>query len=166
MFDLNELVVYGNSGLCVVSDIGALAMDAADKNKIYYTLTPVSKHNAHIYAPIDSSKVVLRSINTESECRQLIKDIPFIKPSDIEGDKDREKKYKSIIRTCDLECIVGLIKLLYLRRTNAEEQGRKLNNTDKNYLNQAEDALFSELTTVLDVAENDVKRLIFEHAKG
>jgi len=166
MFDLNELVVYGNSGLCVVTNIGELSISAADKNKIYYTLTPITRSTSQIYAPVDSSKIVLRRINSDTECRQLIENIPFIKPSDIEGDKDRERNYKSIIRSCDLTCIVSLIKLLYLRRQNVEEQGKKLNNTDKNYLAQAEHALFSELTTVLDVNKEDVQRLILEHAKG
>ncbi|MFV0362986.1 MAG: CarD family transcriptional regulator [Suipraeoptans sp.] len=165
MFNINELVVYGNTGLCVVSDIGALEMDTADKSKTYYTLTPMTQNNSHIYAPVDSSKIVLRKINSESQCKELVNNIPCIKPGQVTFEKDREKYYRTTIRSCDLTDIVSLIKLLYIKRIQCEEQGKKLNNTDKNYLALAENALFSELTTVLDINEDDVKRLINEHLK-
>lgn len=41
MFQVNDVVVYGNHGVCKIMDVGPLSMSLADKNTIYYTLCPV-----------------------------------------------------------------------------------------------------------------------------
>ena len=41
MYQVNDHVVYGNYGICVVKAIGKLEMDSAAKDRLYYTLEPL-----------------------------------------------------------------------------------------------------------------------------
>ena len=41
MYQVNDHVVYGNYGICVVKAIGKLEMDSAAKDRLYYTLEPM-----------------------------------------------------------------------------------------------------------------------------
>ena len=41
MFQVNDHVVYGNYGICVVKAIGSLEMDSVVKDRLYYTLEPL-----------------------------------------------------------------------------------------------------------------------------
>lgn len=40
MFQIGQLILYGNTGVCRVEAIGPPQLAAADKTKDYYTLAP------------------------------------------------------------------------------------------------------------------------------
>ena len=53
MFQVNDHVVYGNYGICVVKAIGSLEMDSVVKDRLYlYAGTAVFGENT-IYTPVD-----------------------------------------------------------------------------------------------------------------
>ena len=49
MYQVNDHVVYGNYGICVVKAIGKLEMDSAAKDRLYYTLEPMYSEKNLIY---------------------------------------------------------------------------------------------------------------------
>ena len=53
MYQVNDHVVYGNYGICVVKAIGKLEMDSAAKDRLYYTLEPLYSEKNTIYTPVD-----------------------------------------------------------------------------------------------------------------
>ena len=165
MFSVNELVVYGNSGLCTVDAVGELNIPSAKSDKTYYTLSPLNQKNSQIYAPVDSEKTVIRKVLSERVCKDLVTDIPFIIPFHIETEKDREKEYRQVLKSCDLRDIVSLIKYLYIKKLDLEEHGKKLNLLDKSSLQKAEKIVYSELQTVLGVEDDLVRNLILSNLK-
>ena len=74
MFQVNDHVVYGNYGICVVKAIGSLEMDSVVKDRLYYTLEPLYTQKNTIYTPVDSEKNSLRRAITREEALELAKD--------------------------------------------------------------------------------------------
>ena len=60
----------------------------------------------------------------------------------------------------DPEKLVGIIKVIYLRRQKRLEQGRKSTATDERYFKMAEDFLYSEIGFALGKSKDEVCRLI------
>ena len=84
MFQENDLVVYGNSGVCRVKAVGPLAdISAATKDRIYYTLELLYDKGT-IYIPADT-KVFMRHVITKDEANDLISRIPDIRENNYDG---------------------------------------------------------------------------------
>ena len=41
MYEVGDLIVYGRTGICEVTEITTLKMDGVPKDKLYYILRPV-----------------------------------------------------------------------------------------------------------------------------
>ena len=41
MFSVNDHVVFGNHGICVIKAIGPLDLSIAERGRLYYTLEPL-----------------------------------------------------------------------------------------------------------------------------
>ena len=78
MFQVNDLIMYGNHGVCKVMDIGPISLSMVDKNKQFYTLRPVYHNETVVYAPVDNEKSVMRMIISKEDAQKLIEDIPEI----------------------------------------------------------------------------------------
>lgn len=95
MFQVNDVVVYGNHGVCKIMDVGPLSMSLADKDTIYYTLCPVYQRETLFYAPVDNQKVLIRPLITKEEAEKLI----FSSLFSIPGIAQRQKSgFVSLLR--------------------------------------------------------------------
>ena len=41
MYEIGQLIVYGNEGVCRVEEIGTPKISGVDKHREYYTLAPI-----------------------------------------------------------------------------------------------------------------------------
>ena len=41
MYEIGQLIVYGNEGVCRVEEIGTPKISGVDKHRDYYTLAPI-----------------------------------------------------------------------------------------------------------------------------
>lgn len=90
----------------------------------------------------------------------FIKSIPDIDEKDIQNEKMREQEYKAVILSGDNEKIASILKLIYVRKQERAQQGKKLSSTNERYFKLAEDMLFSELSFVLNVPKENMERYI------
>ena len=97
MFKIGDLIVYGNTGVCRVEDIGAPALTGANGDKDYYTLSPYYGRNSRIYTPCDNDKVVMRPVISKQEANDLIGGIDEIGLLEITDEKKREETYKNVM---------------------------------------------------------------------
>ena len=149
MFKVGDYVVYGNTGVCKIEDIGPLSIGSSDKE--YYTLVPVYGRNSKLYTAVDSDKVVIRSIMTKQESDALINEMEEIDALRIGDEKRREEIYKETMRTCDCKEWVRIIKTLYSRKMDRLSRGKKVTSSDERYLQMAEENLFGELAFSLQM---------------
>src|SRR5690554_2426247 len=101
MFEIGDYIIYGNHGVCRVEDVGGLDMSGVDKSMECYTLQPVFSKSSTLYTPVDNDKVLMRSVISYEEARELIDEISNISLLVIDNDKQREEAYKVALRSHD-----------------------------------------------------------------
>ena len=170
MFEVGELIIYGNTGVCKVMGVSNPAISGMeDDGRLYYELKPCFQREGSIMTPVENKKVPMRRILSKEEAVQLIDDMPDIDLLEIDSDKLRETKYKECIRSADCREWVRMIKTLYKRRQERQRQGKRMTATDERYLRQAEDYLYSELSIPLGIPRDAVEEYItknIEEKKG
>ena len=162
MYTKGEFVVKANTGVCMVEDIIMKRLTETSDEKEYYCLAPLSDSRSKVFVPVQSDKSNLRPAMTEDEAWTLIHDIPSIEIKWIESDKFREQEYKNAMRSNDPRALVSIIKNLYIRNKEREQQGKKITAIDDRYFKLAENALYSEIAHALSREKDDMKALIFE----
>ncbi|MFR7992288.1 MAG: CarD family transcriptional regulator [Lachnospiraceae bacterium] len=164
MFQVGQYVVYGHCGVCTVEHIGVLEEGTGISGKEYYTLCPCYHSGGKIYIPVDSQKVIMRSILSKEEAMQLIHAIPGVETLWIADERKREQIYKETIHKCDCMELVKIIKTIYLRMRAREEAGKKLLESDLKYFHVAEDRLYGELAVSLGMNLEQTKTFVEEQA--
>ena len=86
--------------------------------------------------------------------------MPDIDEKDIQNEKMREQEYKEAILSGSNKKIAAILKLIYIRKQERSEQGKKLSSTDERYFKLAEYMLFPELSFVLNVPREHMEQYI------
>ena len=162
MFQKDDYVIYGNNGVCTVKDIGPLDIPGVPKERIYYTLIPYYAKDSQIFTPVDSNKVVMRTLICEEEIMQLINEISSIELLWITDEKQRETQYKEALRTCDCRELVRIIKTIYQRNQARIAEGKKMTASDEKYFHLAEESLYGEFAITLGMERDQVRDFIFK----
>lgn len=159
MYQVNDVVVYGNQGVCKVMNVGPLEITGND-HKIYYTLNPLYQKGTIIYAPVENPKSVMRPVLNKDQANSLIREIPDIETFRVGNDRERESIYRTAIRTCDPRELIRIIKTVYLRRKDRLASGKKRIIVDEKYFQIAEDQLYQELAYALDKNKETMEEYI------
>lgn len=162
MFGIGEYVVYGVKGVCRIEDITRLDISGADKDRLYYVLTPMGSGSGKIYAPTDNQKIIMRRVISKEEANQLIQDLPDIELLWVPDDRQREAKYKEALKSCDYRAWASIVKTLYQRSRERTRQGKKITALDERYMRSAENELYSELSLTLGVPKESMENYIRE----
>ena len=164
MYNVGDLVIYGNTGVCTVTAITEQSMGEKE-SRLYYELKPYYQKASRILTPVNSTKIPIRPILNEEEAMALISEMPSIELLWIESDKMRETQYKECIRSADCRQWISIIKTLYQRRIERQRQGKRMTATDERYLRQAEDYLYSELSIPLNIPREEMETFISDTIK-
>lgn len=165
MFKIGDYIVHGRNGVCKVEDITHIDISGADKNQLYYTLVPMKSVGSKIFYPVDSNKVIMRSVVTKEEAEDIVAEIKEIEPMWIENDRQRELKYKEAIGSCDCQQLICIIKTLYERNKERVAQGKRITYVDDKYLKEAKENLYDEFSVALGIDKDDVESYIQKHIK-
>lgn len=161
MFQKNDLIVYGNTGICRVEEVGTPeGLPGIDKGKLYYRLTPI-RGAGTIYTPVDTS-VFTRPAMTKGEAEQLIDRIPEIAEDSFECRDPRmlAEHYRTSLQTHECEDLIRLIKTVYQKSQKLVQNGKKPGKTDQQYRKRAEELLNEELSVALGIAFAEVPAYI------
>lgn len=165
MFQIGDLIVYGNTGVCVVEEIGPLDIPGVSKDRLYYTLRPYYDSKVRIFTLVDSTKVVMRPILNREEAVHLIEEIGEIDMLGISNEKKRSEEYRLSLQKCDCKELVRIIKTIYFRVQKRKAAGKKITSQDEKYFHLAEENLFGELAVSLGMDREKVKDVVFERVK-
>ena len=161
MFGIGEYVVYGNNGVCKITDIGPLYPAGDDEETMdYYTMVPCYIKDSEVCTPVDNNRVVIRAIMTKDEASHLIEDIEDIDLLVVEEEKKRELIYKQTLLSCDPYKIAGMLRGIGQRIVERKAEGKKVTSSDAKYYRLAEDSLYGELAISLGIEKDDVKKLV------
>lgn len=162
MYHINNSVLYGTEGVCIISEIEEKEMGG--EHQQYYVLKPVYRSESTIYVPVNSEKLTskMRRVLSADEVYELIKTMPEEGTIWIDNKTDRQEKYKRILLSGDRTELIRLIKTLYLRQQAQKEMGKKLYVADENMMKDAERILYEEFAHVLDIEREQVFPMILE----
>lgn len=162
VYEIGDYIVKSVNGVCKVEDILYLSMSEEEEDKLYYLLVPVDDKKEKIYLPVDTANLTIRRVMTEEEVWELIHKVPEIEEESITNEKLCEHKYKEAVRSCNPEVLIGIIKMIYMRRRKRIERGKKSTVVDERYFRLAENSLYSELGFVLQKDKEEISQLIAE----
>jgi CarD family transcriptional regulator len=158
LFQVEDYVVYGSSGVCKVLEIGTPKMHGIDDSKLYYKLGPVYSKGSFVYIPVENQ--VLREIISKEEAIKLIDNIPNIHIIQVPNDRMRDLIYKETMKKYDCIEWIKIIKTLYIDKQKRLSEGKKIGNNDMKYLHDAQDYLFGELSISLGMTKDKIEELI------
>lgn len=162
MFEAGSYIIYGTKGVCKVDAIGTISVPGVDKQRLYYTLSPVNDRSGIIYTPVENSKVSMRKVISKEDALALIEEIPSIELLWIENEKEREHLFQKALLSCDCREAVKIIKTLYLKQQKRLESGKAATALDQKYLQYAKEQLYGEFAIALDMDKNQVENFITE----
>jgi CarD family transcriptional regulator len=160
MFKRGDLILYGNTGVCRVKDIGTKDMPGAVKNQLYYTLEPLYQAGV-IYTPVDC-KVFMRPIISKDEANRLIDTIPAQEAEIFHSRvlSELSTHYEDCLKTHDCADLIEMTKSLYAKKQSVLSQKRKFGAVDDRFMRRAEDLLFGELAAALGIERGEVTSYI------
>lgn len=160
MFNIGDIIVYGNSGVFCVSEYCKSPVDKHD-TRLFYLLRPLHESASNIImTPVDNDRIMMRPIISQSDAYELIDKIPYIDNLVIEIEKARKDKYKEAFAKCDLEEYVKIIKTIHKRREDLIRNKKRLSETDADYEKRAKYCLYSEIASVFDIRLDEVEGFI------
>ncbi len=165
MFNVGDLIIYGNYGVFRVDALGVPDISYINKDKRYYTLNAIHYKNT-IYTPVDTD-VFMRHVLSYEEAQELIRQIPNIEADILENNNVRllSEHYENSLQTHECSDLVQLIKTVYEKRILVKEQGKTLGQTDEKFMRIAEELLYSELSIALGIQKDEVVDYIEEAIK-
>ena len=162
MFQAGDVIVCGTHGVCRVEKVGPLSSAVADRDRLYYTLKPLYERGSVVFTPVDNEKMVIRPVISREEALRLIDGIRDAEALGIEDERKREENYKTALKSCRAEELVKMIKTINARKRSRAARGKKATDADSRYVKLAEDYLYGELASSLDLERDQVKAFIRE----
>lgn len=154
MFQVNDTVMYGSSGVCRISEICAKKFGGSEV--LYYVLKPVYDENSTIYCPVDSPKLKIRQLLSVNEIYRLIQEMPDTQTEWIDNEQQRKEKFSKIVKEGDHRELIKLIRALYFNREEKHRSGKKFYLSDDRIMKEAETILHEEFAHVLNIKLEEV----------
>ena len=159
MFSVGDLIVYNETGVCRVEQIGPPAFNPRERRD-YYTLTPLYSAGT-IYVPVDSG-VFMRPVLSREEAEELIDRLPEIQRAHVDNRDYRAaaQQYQGFLKTHRCEDLVQLIKEVYLKGQEQAKAGKKPSKVDQEFRKRAETLLHGELSAALGIPVEEIPEYI------
>jgi CarD family transcriptional regulator len=151
LYKVNDIIVYSNGGVCVIRDIGI--PDFVESKETYYQMQSLSDtNNGTIYVKVNHDDTKLRAIITEDEANELLANIPIMEPLYSPNDKVRDREYNEIIKSCQCERALCMMKGIFKERLLKIASGKKLCMNDDRNLLRISKLLNIEFATALKIS--------------
>lgn len=156
MYSVGDKIVYGENGVCTVSEIGPISSTGADRDKLYYHLVPLVGSGTY-FTPVDSG-AFMRPVISRDEAQALIAAIPGIEPAICNDSRFNhvDAFYKELFKLHTCEALVAIVKGLRLRIAGKKTRSSRAEAT----MRRARDMLHGELAVALEMDIDDVEQYI------
>lgn len=160
MLEKGDHVVYGNHGLCLVTDITVPAFLERGKEKLYYVMEPSTDSKGTLYVPVEGSEGKMREAVGAEYAEELINGMGSMSRMDIPQGKKAEAVIVEVIRRNLTDEMLCLIKTLHGIKAERESQGKKFATLDEKYLGIAEKLFFAEMAYSMSLDPEAVKQRV------
>jgi CarD family transcriptional regulator len=163
MFSVKDVVRYGTSGVCEITEIVSRPFNGQVVD--YFVLRPVHDGRSTLFVPSNNEGLVAKMVSVLSRdaVKMLISKASAIDAIWITDEIERRRVYKESLNNGDHKAIIGIIKALHEREQLVRSKGKKLRLDDERTLRDAERQLYDEFGYVLGIKPENVRELIFNH---
>ena len=160
MLKLNEKVMYGTTGVCVVQSIEDKRIGKEIKK--YYVLKPVSQSTSTVYIPADNHKLLekVRKMLSVEEIKSILNSLNSEPDIWTDNDAERREKFSEIISSGDRKACLILLRTLHNRQNFLSGTGKRLHIADERALKEAQRLILDEFSVVLSISPNEVREYI------
>lgn len=168
MFEKGETVVYGALGICVIEDIREESFgDLKGEVKKYYILRPLKESSSTLFVPVDNKNLTdkIKRVLTENELELLLEEVRSCENDWIDNERERSAKCGEIVKSGDRVNILGMIKSFHDKKSELNENGKKLRMADDKLLNAAKKVVEEEFSYITGVDKDDISEYIMNRMK-
>ena len=153
MYKVGDVVVYRRD-VCRVT--GKKKSDFT--GEMCYLLVPYNNTDNSItmQVPISNKAGHLRDLVTKDQIDELIQNAPGIETLESKP-ANMKSQYATLMKGGSLEDLVCIIKTSYLRNDERMKNHKKLASIDAEYLEKAENLLYSELSVAMNMTYDESK---------
>ena len=152
MFQINDVIIYGNQGVCEITAIEEKTLSGAKKT--YFVLRPIKDQSSTIYVPTENELVrkKIRRLLTVQQINALIDSMPDEKIVWIDNVNERKERYRNLLSGGDPSSLIQMIKAIYAHKKEREDAGKRLHMMDEHFFKDAEQILYNEFQYVLNLS--------------
>lgn len=153
MYKIGDVVVYRRD-VCRVT-----AKKKSDlTGEMCYVLVPYKNENNSVkmQVPVSNKAGHLRDLVTKDQIDELIRNAPDIETLESKP-ANMKSQYATLMKGGSLEDLVCIIKTSYLRNDERMKNHKKLASIDAEYLEKAENLLYSELSVAMNMSYEESK---------
>ena len=161
MYKAGDLILYGGTGVCRVTDVITQKTGRTGPERQYYVLEPLYQTGT-ITTPVDNDKVFTRPVITRDEAMDLIDQIPSIdaKAYHNQNLQQLENHYRAQMSAHDCLSLLQVTMSAYRKKVEREEKKLKFGAVDRRYMERAENLLYGELAVALGIEKDSVQEFI------
>lgn len=159
MFNIDDYIMYGTTGVCKVLDITNEKFINNEYRK-YYVLSTIYSNETIIKIPVDNKKVSMRKIVSKDEVALLINNMSSMETLWIDDDRKRSQEFTAILKGGQCDKLIQLIKSIDLDKESKKSTGKKSYLADNDIMKEAERLLHEEFAMVLNISPEEVPSYI------
>ena len=161
MYQTGDLILYGGTGVCRVTDIITKKLSRTEPERQYYVLAPLYQTGT-ITTPVDNGKVLTRPVITKDQAIDLIDQIPTIQVEAYHNQnlQQLENHYRTEMNALDCLSLLRLTMSTYRKKIEREGKKLKFGAVDRRYMERAENLLYGELAVALGIGRDSVQDFI------
>ncbi|WP_047985935.1 CarD family transcriptional regulator [Ornithinibacillus californiensis] len=163
MFNIGELVVYSDHGVCKIDSISEKTYGG--KTRTYYELHPIEDSKLRINIPVNNVKVNMLKMMNKDQADTILKSFEEPGVEWIEDVKIRNKEYNKLIQSGDRLDISKVVNTLMKRKQEMVLEKRHIPEQDKKLLSKTLTILIEELAISLDKHIDEIEQKILHAMK-
>lgn len=162
MYNINERIHYGGSGVCVIQEITTMRFGRTRER--YYVLKPVYQNASVIYVPVDNAQLVakMRPVLSRAEVDALIDSMPEIPTAWEEDPQARKLTFDNLLHSNECRSLIVIIKTLNAHKERRQADGKTLHVSDETILREAQRLLYDEFAGALNIQPTQVHDYIMD----
>ncbi len=160
MFQVGDLMVYGNNGVCRVEAIERSPLDEKD-DRLFYRLHPTHDNaNLVIYTPVElpeGSTMTMRPLISRERAEEVLAGLSKIEPVVVPQEKKRRDCYREVMADFCPEGCLSIIKSVAIRRREFMRTRRRLPDIDNDFERMARICFYGEIGHILGIPRDELE---------
>ena len=165
MHQIGDKIMYGASGIMTVVDIRDEAI--GNVRRSYFVLRPTLLNtDSYTFVPTDNERLVslMRPLLSGEEIISLIRSAADTPPIEwVAENRARQEYFKRIIESGDRRQMIAMISAIDESGRRRQAEGKKNFITDENARAKALKLLYSEVSVVFGIPEEDAPAFVDKH---